>query len=201
MAINLANNSSLANITALPASITGGGLTLLQTQTANNSTTTSFTSGLDSNYKSYLFVYINIQPVSGNNDKRFTIQASTNGGSSYGVTATTTTFRATHDENDASTGLSYTASHDVAQSTSFFQLSDILIDDGDCNISGHLQLFNPSSSTFVKHFIARFSGSNDDECISGFGAGYFNTTSPINAFQFKMDSGNHNGIIKLYGIS
>jgi len=199
MALNLANNSSLANITSLPASITGGGLTLVSSQTASASASLEFS--LDDSYDSYIFKYINIQPVSGNNDKRFTLQASTNNGSSYGVTTTTTTFRAYHDENDGSAGLSYTASHDIAQSTSFFQLSDILIDDGDCNISGYLQLFNPSSTTFVKHFIARFSGSNDGECISGFGAGYFNTTSNLTNLKFQMDSGNLNGIIKMYGVS
>ena len=177
-----------------------GSMVLLSTITSSNSATTSFTSSLDSTYSSYLFVYINFQPVSGSNDKRFTLQASTNGGSSYGVTATTTAFRATHDEDDGSAALGYTASHDIAQSTDFFQISDILADDGDCNISGHLQLFNPASTTFVKHFIGRFQGSNDAECISGFGAGYFNTTSAINAIQFKLDSGNHNGTIKMYGI-
>ena len=201
MALKFAVNNSLSAITTVPTAIsdTFGSMTLLQTQTASASASIEFS--LDDSYDSYIFKYINIQPVSGNNDKRFTLQAWTNNGSSYGVTTTTTTFRATHDENDASSGLSYTASHDIAQSTSFFQLSDILIDDGDCNISGYLQLFNPSSTTFVKHFIARFSGSNDDECISGFGAGYFNTTSSLTNLKFQMDSGNLNGIIKMYGVA
>jgi len=202
MALNFANNNSLSAITSLPASISGGDdITLIQEITASNSATTSFTSGLDSTYESYLFVYTNFQPVSGSNDKRFTLQGSTNGGSSYGVTTTTLTFRAEHGENDSGGNFAYTGSHDIQQSTAFFQLSDILADDGDCSISGYLQLFNPSSTVFVKNFIGRFQGSNDNECIQGFGAGYFNTTSAINGIQFKLDSGNHNGTVKLYGIS
>ena len=206
MAIRTAVNRALTAITALPtaAALTDGNLTLLTTVASSNSATTSFTSSINSTYNSYLFVYINFQPVSGSNDKRFTLQASTNSGSSYGVTATTSAFRATHDEDDGSAALGYTASHDIAQSTDFFQISDILIDDGDAHVSGHLQLFNPSSTTFVKHFMAVMVEPEDGSptpLANLYTAGYFNTTSAIDEFQFKFSSGNIDaGTIKLYGI-
>jgi len=205
MAIRTAVNRALTAITALPtaAALTAGNLTLLTTVASSNSATTSFTSSINSTYNSYLFVYINFQPVSGSNDKRFTLQASTNGGSSYGVTATTTAFRSYHDENDGSAGLEYVASHDIAQSTDFFQLSDILIDDGDCHVSGHLQLFNPSSTTFVKHFMTRTSSTTYHPYnFADFVAGYGNTTSAINGVQFASASGNiDSGEILLYGVN
>ena len=127
---------------------------------------------------------------------------STDAGSNYNVTKTTTGFRSAHDEADTSTALSYLTSYDLAQSTSF---QPLLISSGngaDESGAGYLQLFNPASTTYVKHFISRTSFThNADYEIDSFCAGYFNTTSAINAIQFKMSSGNmDDGIIKLYGV-
>ena len=198
MAIVSANNNSLSAITALPTAVSGGGLNLISTQTASSSATLSFTSGIDSTYKEYIFKYINIHPSEA---EHFTFQASTNSGSSYGVTLTSTYFHATHDENDTSTALSYVTGKDLAQSTSYLRVSDSTSTDADESTSGELYLFNPSSTTFIKHFMSRSSvaasGAKD-----GFVAGYFNTTSAIDAIQFKMSSGNiDSGVIKLYGVS
>ena len=203
MALKFAVNNSLSAITTVPTAISDnfGSMTLLQTQTASSSATISFTSGIDSTYKKYIIKFTDVHL--GSNDKRFTLQGSVNGGSSYGVTATTTTFRATHSENDSGSGLEYTASHDVAQSTSFFQISDILASGNNADecIAGFFELYDPSNTTFVKHFIAQFNGNNPNESVHGFGAGYFNTTSAINGIQFKADSGNIDaGTFKLYGI-
>ena len=202
MSINVCNDRSMASITSLPSGVTGSSLVLLSTQTASSSSTISFTSGIDSTYKEYIIKFTDVHL--GSSDKRFTLQGSTNAGSSYGVTATTTAFRATHSENDSGGALGYTASHDVAQSTSFFQISDILASGNNADecIAGFFQLFDPSNTTFVKHFIAQFNGNNPNESVHGFGAGYFNTTSAINAIQFKADSGNIDaGTFKLYGVS
>ena len=180
----------------------GGNLVLISTVTASSSSTISFTSGIDSTYKEYIIKFTDVHL--GSSDKRFTLQGSTNAGSSYGVTATTTAFRANHSENDSGAALGYTASHDVAQSTSFFQISDILASGNNADecIAGFFQLFDPSNTTFVKHFIAQFNANNPSESVNGFGAGYFNTTSAINAIQFKADSGNIDaGTFKLYGVS
>jgi len=175
-----------------------GGLTKISSVTASSSSTLSFTSGIDSTYKEYMFKFINIHPAEA---EHFTFQASTNGGTSYGVTLTSTYFHATHDEADSSTSLTYVAGKDLAQSTSYLRVSDSTSTDADESTSGELYLFNPSSTTFIKHFMSRSSvaatGGKD-----GFVAGYFNTTSAIDAIQFKMSSGNiDSGVIKMYGLS
>ena len=207
MAINLANNNSLANITALPSSISGGAMTLLATQTASGSANLSFTSGIDSTYDSYVFKFYNIHPATNNTKLQF--QSSINSGSSYGVTMTSTAFFATHSEDGETSSLSYDANDDLAQSTSFMPLSfDGIGNANDNNLSGFLNLFSPSSTTFVKHFTGTTNatrintGQNQNYSLESFAAGYFNTTSAINAVQFKMSSGNiDSGVIKLYGIS
>ena len=201
MAINLANNNSLANITQLPSSISGGGMSLISEQTASSSATIDFTSGIDDTYDSYVFKFINIHPETDNVDFQF--QTSTNSGSSYGVTCTSTAFRSIHNEDDSYANLDYTTGNDLAQSTNFKQIMGGLGSDNDQSGSGILHLFNPSSTTFVKHFILRSQKAHrSDRTIDKFHAGYFNTTNAINAIRFQMSSGNiDSGVIKLYGIS
>jgi hypothetical protein len=116
MAINLANNNSLANITALPASITGGAMTLISEQTASASATISFTSGIDSTYDSYVFKFYDIHPAT--DDADFQFNMSTDGGSNYNVTKTTTIVNAYHYENDSAADFVYDTGSDLAQSTS-----------------------------------------------------------------------------------
>jgi len=198
MAINLANNSSLANITALPSSISGGGMTLISEQTASSSANISFTSGIDSTYDSYVFKFINIHPATSG---YFTFQLSTDGGSNYNTTITSTYFRTYHYEDDSYTALEYEGSSDQAQGTAFQRTVNIGNGNDECG-SGTLQLFNPSSSVFVKHFLVNGCDTGSSVAMQRFIAGYSNTTSVINAVQFKMASGNiDSGVIKLYGIS
>ena len=200
MAINLANNNSLANITALPSSISGGGMTLISEQTASSSATIDFTSGIDSTYDSYVFKFYNMHPATDNVD--FTFNGSIDGGSNYNVVKTTTFFRATHNEAGNDSGLEYRASQDLAQSTAAQIILQQIGNDNDQSGSGTLTLYNPSSTTFVKHFIVRVNTTtHNDQCISDHIAGYFNNTNDINAVQFKMSSGNFDGVIKLYGVS
>jgi hypothetical protein len=146
----------------------------------------------------YLSLY-NIHPAT--DDVAFTFQTSTDSGSNYGVTLTSTAFHAYHNEADTATNLTYYTSRDLAQSTSFQILGEVG-NDNDQSVSGTLQLFNPSSTTYVKHFIATSSMSTSSDYLENqFYGGYFNTTSAINAVQFKMASGNiDDGIIKLYGV-
>jgi hypothetical protein len=201
MAINLANNSSLANITALPSSVSGGAMTLISEQTASSSATISFTSGIDSTYDSYVFKFYNIHPAT--DSATFTFQGSTDTGSNYNTTLTSTYFEAYHAEGDGAQGLGYEANKDLAQSTSFQPLFWSSGSANDESGNGVLRLFNPSSNTFVKHFIHTGSHNvNYDYAINTFMAGYFNTTTAIDAIQFKFSSGNiDSGVIKLYGIS
>ena len=193
------NNNSISAITSA-GQLAQGKMTLLQTQTASSSASVSFTSNIDSTYPIYLFKFINIHPSTNSTD--FDFQVSINGGSGYGVNITSTWFQSAHNEAGTTTGLSYETAEDLAQSTSFQTLNQDMKNDADSSNSGNLFLFNPSSTTFVKHFM----GTN--QCmqqtpfsVQSFCAGYVNTTSAVNAIQFKMSSGNiDSGTIKLFGI-
>ena len=203
MALNFANNNSLSAITSLPASISGGAMTLISEQTASSSATIDFTSGIDSTYDSYVFKFINIHAST--NASSFSFQADTGTNTSYNQTMTTTAFRANHAEElpDSAGGVSYRGGNDQAQGTSFQEISQPVSNDNDSGISGQLKIFSPSSSIFVKHFISE---TNTAQASPGsyahYCAGYFNTTTPLTRFQFKMSSGNiDSGVIKLYGIS
>ena len=186
----------------LEATLEGGAMTFISKSTASSSSTISFTSGIDSTYKEYLFICNNMHPAS---DASFVFQTSTNTGSSYGVTATTTHFRAYHIEDDAEALFGYSTGYDLAQSTSNVTLAYTNSSDADNGCCGTLHLFNPSSTTFVKHFISDSStmrNASPDASIRSVGAGYFNTTSAIDAVQFKMSTGNIDaGDICLYGIA
>ena len=192
-------NNSIANVTAYNASVATGGMKLISTQTASNSTSISFTTGIDSTYKEYQFYFIDIHPRT--DDTFFTFNLSTDSGSNYNVTKTTTFFQATHFENGTGADLSYTGVNDLAQDTGFQRLVHSIGNGADENTGGSMSLFNPASTTYVKHFISdvstnRTGGGN----LHTFSAGYGNTTSAINAVQFKMTSGNMDGTILLYGI-
>jgi hypothetical protein len=150
-------------------------------------------------------VFINIHTLSTSNNNEFQFQGSTDGGSSYGVTITSTAIRVAHNESDTGQfGPEYATEHDLAQSTSFQNLTSAgggISNDSDMAENGTLSLFNPASTTYVKHWLSNFSHYNKDVYEhENFHAGYFNTTSAINAMQFKMKSGNFDGKIYLYGI-
>ena len=192
------NNASLNNVTALNAAIATGNMILLSSQTASSSASISFTTGIDSTYKEYEFYFINCHPATDSAILQFNM--STDGGSSYNVTKTTTFFYAYHNEADSSAGLTYETAYDLAQSTSFQNLGNNLGIDNDSSFSGSFTLFNPASTTYVKHFISNTSSFKTGE-VNSYIAGYGNTTSAINAIQFKMNSGNiDDGTILMYGI-
>ena len=207
MSIVKLNNQGVKNATAFGSAVTSlGSMTFIKKLTASSSATLSFVDGsdgvvLDDTYKEYVFTFNNIHPSADGVDLNF--QASTNGGSSYGVTATDSYFRAIHNESDTTTQLAYDTGEDVAQSTSFFPLTMPIGSDNDKNGCAILHLFNPSSTTFVKHFTSTSQILNQSN-FSGnvFVGGYFNTTSSINAVRFQLDSGNIDaGDICLYGIA
>ena len=201
MALLFAKNNSLSAITSLPASVSGGGLNLISTQTASSSATISFTSGIDSTYKEYIFKFYDVHPSSDSNE--FQVNFSTDGGSNYNVTKTTTIFEAYHKEDGTNGTLSYASSDDLAQSTSFQPITRSIGNANDESASGTLTLFAPSDTNFVKHFIATTNAYiYSDYTFNEFIAGYCNTTSAINAVQFKMASNNiDSGTIKMYGVT
>ena len=200
MAIKVANNQSLTAITALPAAITGGAMTLLETQTASSSSTISFTSGIDSTYKEY---QIHIIQAHCSADNQILQMGFRDGSTAYDATKTTTYFNAMHKEDDSSTSVGYNADQDQAQATGFLNVSEALGADNDQCANVIITLYDPSNTTFVKHFNARTAYVHqNDRSIDAFIGGYCNTTSAIDGVQFKMDSGNIDaGTFKLYGVS
>ena len=172
----------------------------LATLTASSSATLDFTSSIDSTYNIYKFRFVDLHP--GTDGSIFRFQANAAGGSGFNETITSTDFESFHNEGDDTTGLSYQSNQDQAQGTSFQTLTNSCGADADQCISGELFLFDPSSTTFVKHFMCRTQSANDaNYSFDVFVAGYFNTTSAIDEVQFKMSSGNIDaGDICLYGI-
>ena len=191
-------NSSVTGITVLPNA--EDSITFISSQTASNSASISFTSGLTSTYKAYKFVFVNIHPRT--DDTVFQFNLSTDSGSNYNVTKTSTFFASRHSEDDATASLAYKTGGDLAQSTGYQFLDDNGLGNGaDESESGSLTLFNPSSTTYVKHWISNTAHyQSQDNSYNNFTAGYANTTSAINAIRFQMSSGNIDGTIYLYGI-
>ena len=192
------NNNSISELTTA-GQLAQGKMTLISSQTASGSASIEFTSGIDSTYPIYRFEFINIHPQT--DAVKFQFNLSTDGGSNYNVTKTTTMFRAYHGEADDGADLSYKPDADLAQSTSFQILSEIGNDNDQC-VSGELSIFSPSSTIFVKHFMSNCNFVAPDNFSQNFrSAGYGNTTSSIDAVKFAMSSGNiDSGTIKLYGI-
>ena len=179
----------------------GGNMVFISSQTASASATISFTTGIDSTYKEYVFYFVNMHPAT--DDVTFLFNMSTDGGSNYNVTKTTTVFRALHREDDATAVLEYETNRDLAQSTAFQELTSGNGNGADENCAGSLTLFNPSSTTYVKHFISTtncYAAGNAS--INSFVAGYGNTTNAVNAIRFQMSTGNIDaGKILLFGIN
>ena len=197
------NNNSISSVTAL-GSLSSGSLNLLATNNITSGvSSSSFTSNIDSTYDTYLFKFINIHPAS--SDGRLVFNMSTDGGSNYNVTKTTTSFFAYHNESGSTAGVQYTTGSDLAQSTNYQRITSGLSNNDDSATSAILYLFSPSSTTFVKHFISTsnyFNVDGNPEIHTFYIAGYGNTTSAVDAIDFKFDSGNiDSGVIKMYGLS
>ena len=204
MSIVTYNNRSIANISAIPGAAKA--LTHIKTLTASSDSTLDFVDGssdvvLDSTYPIYLFKFINIHPAS--NDVNFNVNFR-DGGSSYDATKTTTNFHGYHGEGAGDSSFGYSTGQDLAQSTSNLRISGNIGNENDESSSGELFLFNPSSTTFVKHFIITsqaYTPGATGSTENSYSAGYCNTTTAIDGVQFKMTSGNIDaGTFKLYGI-
>jgi len=198
------NNNSISAVTSA-ASIPSGALTLIKTLTASSSSTLSFVHGssgvvLDSTYPIYLFKFINMHPAT--DSAQFKFNLSTDTGSNYNVAKTTTFFKAYHAEDDAGSALANEPSDTLANGTGSQIMGSVIDNDNDACWDGMMHLFNPSSTTFVKHFMSVGASLGATKySYNDFVAGYGNTTSAIDAVQFTMSSGNIDaGTIKLYGI-
>jgi len=201
----ISNTTTIIDAGAI--SVAKGALTHIKTLTASSSGTLTFHHGasgviLDSTYKEYMFEFINIHPSA--NDSYFTFQANAVGESGFNETITSTMFRAYNKEDSSANALVYEeGDYDLSQATGFQVLNDSVGTDTDQSTCGRLNIFNPSSTTFLKHFIyTGVENAADNKVQNTFTAGYFNTTAALDEFQFKMNTGNMDtGSIKLYGIS
>ena len=199
----ISNATTIADAGAFSVGL--GSMVLIKTITVSSPVNAvSFVHGtsdvvLDSTYPIYKFELINIH--SANNDVLFSV-GFRDGGSNYDATKTTSLFQAEHDESGSSTSFGYASGDDLAQGTGFQVMTRNMGNGNDECMSGDLMLFNPSSTTFVKHFMFKTNiNSNDDSSDVSYGAGYCNVTAAIDAVQFKFNSGQvGSGTIKLYGI-
>ena len=178
-----------------------GSMVLLESQTASGDGTLDFTSNIDSTYKEYIFKLIDINPATANAAIGFQVDTGTN--TNYNQAMTTSSFQAGHDEGDTETALGYETGMDQAQGTAFQMLVQTNPGNGaDESGAATLHLFDTSITTFVKHFISRsnvyWSGTGTFELYV---AGYINTTTAITRVQFKTESGNFDGTIKMYGVT
>ena len=205
MSIVKLNNRSVKDVTSF-GSVGSGAITFIKKITADQDSTISFVDGsssvvLDNTYKQYLFTFKNIHAQS--DTVHFQINFSTYSGSNYNVAKTTTNFQAAHTERDSEAVIGYQGSLDGAQTTGGVAISNSLSNDNDGSTSGYLYLYNPSDTTFVKHYHATFNNTQyQDYSTNYYVAGYGNTASAIDAVQFLMSSGNIDaGDICLYGIN
>ena len=197
MAIKTANNQSMTAITSL-SGVTAGNLVLISTETASSSSTITFASGIDSTYKEYIFKYYDVHPSAG-------VRLAVNfrdGSTAYDATKTSTFFEAYQNEAGTSTSVDYVTDYDLAQSTAV-QSIGYIGNENDESCAGTLHLYDPSSTTFVKHYIATTPGYHGSNlALTSYVAGYCNVTAAIDGVQFSMTSGNiDSGTFKMYGVS
>ena len=173
-------------------------MTLITTNTESGDANSAFTSGIDSTYKLYIFKFIDLNPAT--DAAYFTFNGSIDGGSNYNVTKTATFFRAYNTEDNSGTAVGYRLADDSGQQTGYQRLHQQIGNAADESAAGTLWLFNPSNTAYSKHFYSAVSGTDGTQSRTGWVSGYFNTTDNIDAVDFKMSSGNMDGIIKMYGV-
>ena len=198
MSIVTLNNRALKDATAVGTTTGLGNLVFISRSTASSSSSVDITSGISSTYKEYIFILNNMHPET--NDKHFTFQVNADGGSGFNETITSSVFRAYHLEDGSASGLDHRTANDQAQGTAYQRLSEEVGNGSDEGVSGILHIFDPSNTTFVKHFIARTSlnyGSPRDTFV----AGHINNTTAIDEISFAFTSGNcDSGTIDMYGV-
>ena len=178
-------------------------MTLITTNTSSNAASSSFTSGIDSTYKLYIFKFYDVNPAT--DMTHFTFNGSDDTSShSYDITKTTTWFKADGSEDGNVGNIAYHASQTLAQSTAYQNITSYSGSGSDESGAGDFFLFNPSNTTYVKHFYStcnHFAEQDPSQrSTNALTAGYFNTTAAITAIDFKMSSGNMDAVIKMYGV-
>ena len=200
------NGTTLIDAGAIDSGVATGSLIHIKTLTASSSANLSFVHGsssvvLDGTYSEYIFKYINIHPAS---VAQLVFNLSTDSGSNYNVTKTTTAHNSYMNESGSGPGMVYRTAWDLAQSTSDQIIAQELGNGSDESACGYLHLYDPASTSKVKQFFGtttyyqQFGGTGPFEVYY---SGYCNTTTAIDGVQFAMSSGNIDaGTIKMYGV-
>ena len=187
---------TLSNVNS---TFSGAGPKLILSQTASGSSGIAFTSGIDSTYDKYMFVFTDINCSTDN--KTFQFQCRTVGSETYDTTITSTCFQAYQPES-GSGWFGYRANGQLSQETGYQPLAEEMGNGSDESSAGILYLFSPSSTTYVKQFYSRFGEyAFENRTYDEFIGGYLNTTTAINGINFKMSSGTFDGKIKMYGVT
>jgi len=174
-------------------------MTLITTNDGSGVATSDFTSSIDNTYKLYIFKWYDVNPVT--DSANFGVQFNAAGGSGFNETMQTTAFRVMHAEDDGAAEITYEASLDQASGTGYQLLNNDPGNGSDESSAGELYLFNPSNTTYVKHFYSKCSYyHNDDNAMILYVSGYIDTTSAIDEVSFKHASGNMDAVIKMYGV-
>ena len=186
----------------------GSAMVLLSTQTASDSASLSFTSGIDSTYGEYIFKFYNVNPAT--DAVRFQVEFSDDAGTDWATEThkiQSTFFYTYQTENNSGSGLAYHASHDRADSVTYSAeyipqpLAWYVGNGADESLAGEMHLFNPSSTTYVKHFystVNEYYATDSSRQINV--AGYVNSTNAQNGVRFRCSSGNFDGTIKMWGV-
>ena len=182
-------------------------LTFIKSLTASGAASLDFVDGtsdvvLDNTYNEYVFHMVNIHAAT--DESAFGFQFNASGASGFNETITSTHGKAEHSEGGGGGGIAYTSGSDQAQGTAYQNLTYSQQIDTDEAFSGTLTLYDPSSTTYVKHFIATGNYVHHSGHYSQriFATGYVNTTNAIDEISFKMASGNiDEGTIYMYGVS
>ena len=183
----------------LEATLSGGAMTFISKQTASSSSDLQFTSGIDSTYKEYLFIFTSLHFSDDACNFKFNFR---DGSSSFDATKTSTTFKAHHSEDGNTTSLAY-LDRDIASGTGDQTVAQNIGNGNDESLVGYMQLFNPSSTSLVKHFMGQtqyYETNNYTETV--YFAGYNNVTAAIDGVKFDASAGTiDSGTITLYGIN
>jgi len=196
----LFTSDGAGTLSSVNSALVPAGPILISTHTASGSSSVDITSGIDSTYDEYMFVFTDVNPATNDANFQFQVNASDDVGGDFDTSLITSTFfRAYHAESNAAS-LDYVTSMDQAQSAAYLNLVYGTGNDTDECCAGILHLFNPSSTTYVKHFYSRantYDGAYGRDCFS---AGYINQTLALSEISFKMSTGNFDGTIQMYGI-
>jgi len=171
-----------------------GALILLEQHTASASASLNFTTSISSTYDTYRIYLLNV--VAATNGVAGYFRVSTNGGSSYDSGAN---YSSVVQVIIASTA-AYAGG--TAQGQIILTNSTNVSSGANDGLSGWFEIYAPGAGIFPHvRFDLTFKASDGTRALMT-GGGLYESTTPVDAFQFLMSSGNiASGIIRCYGVA